>query len=902
MAIPYVRATFWRLLPKSGACVLVAYLLRGVIFDARLKKRFDFRHRDGDVVHTSLAAPSFARVESAAHFAQMIDSAEDQRVRCRDRERWPQVALQLVVALPPDDEVSLDEASEIVHEILAQAFHGLSLLAFFVIHEPAVLSPWSRNRHAHVVIALREVLPGGELSGTKLRDLVGRVRTFRPNGGGSFADLVEGISWPDLARDVQSRLFAAFGIDLAVDPISPVPRPRLSEKVWKYDQDQVRAERETIHQRLLAAVQGDPARLVDTMLRGRALVSASEISKVVARVIDCPIQQREALERIFAHPAVICFRSATPAVTHVTTHQTSRLLEEARSYVERSTDGGHSILLARAPDSRTVAKSLASKWSQAVRGLDRTPRCVVIGQFKTHADEFSPPGWTGPVERTTIDELSLETGQPTIVVLPRAEALTDLQLALAINKAGASGARLVLGLDESRADGIGARRLATWIALRLASRRLQSARADDVRAEAARLLKVGLIEPAIRLLSRQGTLCFRGKPRRSTRVDFTVLDDASGVDRVARSLHERSGINRKRTRLTTSRGPLKLAPGELVIFEQTDYRHRPPIVRQGGFATAVEIQPCKRRLRVAVVSGAETDIDLVQFPYLRPAHVLSIREARRAPPQGTMRIEMTGSRHAYACLLLAATYPGTVTLDVSPKVAKKISTLVEVAERSLPAVLPWILKPHCDPRAEKHPSEAESHGQMPEDSSTAATTVDRDFRFELETILLEPLHIDLSKEVDASPVPSLEKPKAPLPRSVPASLRGTISSDPDTLRAFEQLRLALAPNAVDRDETAARIIRIAGEHSHIAVLVHALSPKAPPSRPHAMDEDDLPSDLATLVEDMALSHWEKFSLKIELRMMTLQCSPFGIVPKRPVAIPLPGQMDPDEDFSAGPRF
>ena len=125
--------------------------------------------------------------------------------RATNTTRRRQLLLTMVVALPPDTECTLDEAIELCHAIVDRVIADLALVAYVAIHDPAVKpgSSRSRNRHAHIHVALRTWTFEGALSRYKVRDLVARVRRHSGSNG-KFDDVAEGISWPDLSRELQT--------------------------------------------------------------------------------------------------------------------------------------------------------------------------------------------------------------------------------------------------------------------------------------------------------------------------------------------------------------------------------------------------------------------------------------------------------------------------------------------------------------------------------------------------------------------------------------------------------------------------------------------------------------------------------------------------------------------------
>jgi len=111
----------------------------------------------------------------------------------RGRKRWPQVAAPFIIALPPDEELTVDEAFELIDRIVARIIGDRSLAVVIAIHDPRLITPGARNRHAHVVVMLRHLHRDG--FGKKVRDLFARARL----GARAKHYLAEGIDWPTLS-------------------------------------------------------------------------------------------------------------------------------------------------------------------------------------------------------------------------------------------------------------------------------------------------------------------------------------------------------------------------------------------------------------------------------------------------------------------------------------------------------------------------------------------------------------------------------------------------------------------------------------------------------------------------------------------------------------------------------
>ena len=117
------------------------------MWDPRLEQRLDFTRLRSDLVYSGLWLPEGAPLEFAdiEHLAIENDAAEMRRVRnLAGSLRPPQIGVALITALPPDGEVTLDEAQEIGWRILHEARQRSRLPIYLAIHDPSLQSPGAR--------------------------------------------------------------------------------------------------------------------------------------------------------------------------------------------------------------------------------------------------------------------------------------------------------------------------------------------------------------------------------------------------------------------------------------------------------------------------------------------------------------------------------------------------------------------------------------------------------------------------------------------------------------------------------------------------------------------------------------------------------------------------------------
>ena len=172
MAIPYFHVQSSHVRSDGGAPETLAYLGRGQVLDVRLAQLFDFQHLGGDLVHSEIVRTEGVSkaFEEPEHLANSIDAAEVYRLRgdIDARLRRTQNGAIVVLALPPASEMTLSEAIDFTRRIALLIGGGRRLAIHIAIHDPAMMHPGARNRHAHLFFPRREI-EYDELAGPAIR-------------------------------------------------------------------------------------------------------------------------------------------------------------------------------------------------------------------------------------------------------------------------------------------------------------------------------------------------------------------------------------------------------------------------------------------------------------------------------------------------------------------------------------------------------------------------------------------------------------------------------------------------------------------------------------------------------------------------------------------------------------
>jgi hypothetical protein len=844
MAIIFTHADVPNLTTTWGTPGQVTYIGRLAMWDPRVGRRLDFTHLGDDLVYSRLWLPDdapavFGDIE---RFAIENDLAEMRRVRnLAGSQRPPQIGISLITALPPDREVTLDEAAEIAWQIVYEARKGYKLAVYLVIHDPSLQTPGARNRHSHVFILTREMGPEG-LAPTKIRRGIAQVR----NGF-----VAEGIHWPNLTSEVLRTRLLEFGSDIVVDPIAPFPQTHWRPAGHGSNTGRIAFHRAQLMDDNLAAIHGDPAELLRRLLRGGgSLLEIAELRRFISKCIDSRHDQQEAVDLILTHSEVVTFSdTANPErARFVTTAAIHHLIDYAVELVDRARKGAGTIHTAVGADHSAIVAGINALIDD--RSLDTEGGHVIIGSRLSDCDDMAQMlaprnprvatlkavlGNSSDEGRSKRQALPAEG----LVIVPRAERVGDQDLANLLNLAERCEAIVVLGKDVSVETGVVANRLVCHAVDRLTSPRMIS----ELRVSPERLLRAGLIPAAIKAM--EDRLTFQSVEHSASdrdAFDFTVCTNNAAVkvaDKALSTAYGRKCVARGKTSIVVelTSGPAVLWPSQPIVFTRTDYAALPPKIREGQVATVFSADDRASTIRTLLSDGQFVSMATRKFPWIRSGFALSIREARQID-DARLRIELGDARHAWAALVLAASQRQQASVVVDPMVARNADALAIVLSGSLPAALPTELELHPDSNAE--------------------------------------LAVEIAKwstSVEKIPEPDVPAPVSP-PVLVTGSVRELLASDQHAARAFNLLCQLLHPDSGYEEAVAEKLQDNAYRLTmHIVTQLREGYRRAP--RMEEEDEFDMPRELALQnPKEWTASDLEQ--LKLDLSSMMLRGSNLDI--------------------------
>ncbi|WP_400765483.1 MobA/MobL family protein [Methylosinus sporium] len=812
MAIGFVRIQPMNMRSDLGMCAIVGYVARRTIEDRRLGKTFTFRASPADLAHAEVLLPDGAPAEwsDAEFFANEVDRIEAARTRrLTDRRRWPQVCFSAVVALPPDRELTLDEAIELTHRIADRLRDAHELPMHVAIHDPALVARRGNpvNRHAHFSIALR---PIG--SRHKVRDFIARPRHGHKKGKPAVY-VAEGASWPDIIREVLTAFFAEVGSDVVVDPPAPLPDRHWPEHLLEGDlADEFRSKRRAGNR---AVISGNAATLIAMLLRGRSAMRAGELHRLLARILDEEGERRLRADEILSDPSIVTLDAPEErgAPRFLTTKDVLEKVSVAARFLDAAAIPRSQSHLHRQPveviigldDHEQIASRICSLLAEEARRTPEAPwdRVVIVGTGQADCacilskltSEYSPEVMGLSSALSDIESLTPRS----LIIVPKAERIVDQHFADILLAVNDSSCRLLIGFNLSRHAALGSP-LAAYAVERLAQRQL-SAFAATEEMDASLFLRAGLIGPAIEILGARGclefTLADESDPHDD--FDFIVCDNVNRLSTInarMRAARIASGRSGDPTTIHTKWQPLECAPGEWIAFEATSYEHQPPILRAGRLARIVSADAGKGLLTVEIPGSSETIVALSRVR-VRSAYALTIREGRFAPAATNVRIEVTTARHLWAALLLASSR-SAARVSIAPTVAQDIAGLLKIGRSCSPGALPFVLENRVDPSAENHAV-----------LSSLFETVQQ------STVVKE--------SFDEFPKPSAKQQSRPIVVVAPLPplherVRAVVSRHSERL-GLEFMRAVLMNGAVDREGNFVRIMAFIGDHEGLAAVI-----------------------------------------------------------------------------------
>jgi Ti-type conjugative transfer relaxase TraA len=268
MAIAFARLEYVSRSSGGNACLKAAYNGRSAIACERSGQRFFFQHRDGNVHHEVLLPEGVnQRFKESSVLWNAAEFAE--------KRKNSQLGKDMVLALPDDVQITLEDKIEITQQFAQQYFVEKGLAVQIDVHAP---HEGERNWHAHLLITTRRFTEDGQALGKKARDLDPEVR---------FGKVVESEVWGEAWRDFQNAYFREKGYDLTVDPTAVIGQEHLGPvRMRRFTGDSEIALRADLIRQTNEQVAQEPEAILRLITRHKATFTIKDIDAFLGKHVE----------------------------------------------------------------------------------------------------------------------------------------------------------------------------------------------------------------------------------------------------------------------------------------------------------------------------------------------------------------------------------------------------------------------------------------------------------------------------------------------------------------------------------------------------------------------------------------------------------------------------------------
>jgi Ti-type conjugative transfer relaxase TraA len=286
MAIAFARLQYVSRSSGGNSCLKSAYNERSKMTCERSGQTFFFGHRDGNVHHEVLLPKG---ADSKFNQSSLLwNEAESAEKRSNS-----QVAKDMVIALPDDDQITLEDKISLSREFVSENFVDKGLAVQLDIHAP---HENERNWHAHLLITTRRFTKDGQNLGEKARDLDAEVRSSR---------VIEGEIWGEKWKDCQNQYFKKKGYELSVDETGIIPQVHLGPiRMRQFMGDSEIGLRSDLVRHSNEQLSKDATAVLGFLTRNKATFTEKDVDLFLKKHTDIS-DRNHVKQAIFEHPSLI---------------------------------------------------------------------------------------------------------------------------------------------------------------------------------------------------------------------------------------------------------------------------------------------------------------------------------------------------------------------------------------------------------------------------------------------------------------------------------------------------------------------------------------------------------------------------------------------------------------------
>ncbi|WP_419234815.1 AAA family ATPase [Rickettsia endosymbiont of Nabis limbatus] len=270
MAIQFARIEIVGRSSGGNSCCKAAYNARLIIKDERTNITYNFSKK-GDNVYHAVLLPSHVdqKFKNPSILMNEVERSE--------KRKNSQLLKDIVIALPDDKELDLDDRIAITHEIIEEMGWVRNGLGVQVdIHKPQT---YEKNWHAHVLVTTRRFTEDGKTLGAKAVDLNPK---FAKVSGKAFI-IPEDKIIHERAKEVINKYFAKLGLEIRVDPISFSPEQHVGPTRMRSIINEISEQNKICRLAHLEIIKGADG-VLDRIIRHQAIFTKLDIEKAVKEI------------------------------------------------------------------------------------------------------------------------------------------------------------------------------------------------------------------------------------------------------------------------------------------------------------------------------------------------------------------------------------------------------------------------------------------------------------------------------------------------------------------------------------------------------------------------------------------------------------------------------------------
>ena len=259
MAIQFARQAIVARGGGADICLKAAYNKRDEVTSDRTGQTFSFANRDGGEFHEiMLPVGAHEQFKDCSTLWNAVDKFETRKNA--------RLAKELVLALPDDAEITLEDRVELCRRFAQKYFVDKGVVVQFDVHGPH--HDEDKNWHAHMLVTTRRFAENGlTFCKHKARDLDGIIK----NGL-----VIEIDRWGEYWRDLQNEYFAEKGLSLRVDEIGIVAQEHLGPKRMRKLMSLV-VGRNELNKEANARISVEPDEIIKHLTRENAVFNGEDL-------------------------------------------------------------------------------------------------------------------------------------------------------------------------------------------------------------------------------------------------------------------------------------------------------------------------------------------------------------------------------------------------------------------------------------------------------------------------------------------------------------------------------------------------------------------------------------------------------------------------------------------------